>query len=152
LRAQTIWNLPVFANDEVNQIYPSRNYGWPLVICKANDPRYVDPVSCTGDNETWAPSGCSFYKPEGASAGNLFDGWKYSFFIATLRGEHLHRFLFNSQTGFVEASEKLLQGSFERLRDVLQGPDGLLYILTSNRDGRGSPAPKDDRIIRLRPL
>jgi dienelactone hydrolase len=40
---------------------------------------------------------------------------------------------------------------FGRLRDVVQGPDGLLYILTSNRDGRGSPTPNDDRIIRLRP-
>jgi len=140
-----------FANDEVNQIDPGRNYGWPPVVCKANDARFVDPVFCTGDNETWAPSGCSFYKPDEASAGNVFDGWKYSFFIATLRGEHLHRFLLNSQTGSIEASEKLLQGSFGRLRDVVQGPDGLLYILTSNRDGRGSPTPNDDRIIRLRP-
>jgi glucose/arabinose dehydrogenase len=140
-----------FANDEVNQIEPGRNYGWPLVVCKANDPRFVDPVICTGDNETWAPSGGSFYRPEKASPDNLFDEWKYSFFIATLRGEHLHRFLFNSQTGAIEGSEKLLQGSFGRLRDVIQGPDGLLYILTSNRDGRGSPTPNDDRIIRLRP-
>jgi glucose/arabinose dehydrogenase len=140
-----------FANDEVNQIEPGRNYGWPLVICKANDPRYADPVFCTGDNETWAPSGCSFYKPEKESQENVFGDWKYSFFIATLRGEHLHLFSFNSQTGAVEASEKLLQGSFGRLREVVQGPDGLLYILTSNRDGRGSPAPNDDRIIRLQP-
>ena len=140
-----------FANDEVNLIEPGRNYGWPLVICKANDPRFVDPEFCTGENETWAPSGCSFYKPEKASPENQFDEWKYSLFIATLRGEHLHRFLFNSQTGAIEESEKLLQGSFGRLRDVVQGPDGLLYILTSNRDGRGSPTANDDRIIRLRP-
>jgi len=140
-----------FANDEVNLIEPGRNYGWPLVICKANDSRFVDPVFCTGDNETWAPSGCGFYKPEKAPPENQFTEWKYNLFIATLRGEHLHRFLFNSQTGAIEDSEKLLQGSFGRLRDVVQGPDGLLYILTSNKDGRGSPAPNDDRIIRLRP-
>lgn len=140
-----------FANDEANQINPGRNYGWPLIICKANDPRFADPVFCTGDNETWAPSGCSFYSPEKTSPENLIDEWEYSFFIATLRGEHLHRFMFNSQTGAIEGSEKLLQGSFGRLRDAVQGPDGLLYILTSNRDGRGSPAPNDDRILRLRP-
>jgi len=140
-----------FANDEVNQIDAGGNYGWPFAICKPNDPRFVDPVFCTGDNETWAPSGCSFYRLGEASAENLLNDWKYSFFIATLRGEHLHRFLFNSQTGAIEGSEKLLEGSFGRLRDVVQGPDGLLYILTSNRDGRGSPTPNDDRIIRLRP-
>jgi len=141
-----------FANDEVNQIEPSRNYGWPLVICRSNDSRFVDPVFCTGDNVTWAPSGCSFYKPEKGSTESLFHDWEYSLFIATLRGEHLHRFRFNSQTGAIEANEELLKGSFGRLRDVVQGPDGLLYILTSNMDGRGSPAPNDDRIIRLRPL
>ena len=42
------------------------------------------------------------------------------------------------------------QGSFGRLRDVIEGPDGALYVATSNRDGRGSPASNDDRILRLR--
>ncbi len=47
--------------------------------------------------------------------------------------------------------ERLLDGTFGRLRDVVVGPDGYIYICTNNRDGRGSPASADDRIIRLSP-
>jgi glucose/arabinose dehydrogenase len=47
--------------------------------------------------------------------------------------------------------ETFLKGQFGRLRDVVVGPDGMLYVLTSNRDGRGSPASSDDRIIRVNP-
>jgi len=45
--------------------------------------------------------------------------------------------------------EKLLSGRFGRLRDVLVAPNGDVYLATSNRDGRGSPASDDDRILRL---
>ena len=135
-----------FANDEINLIQSGKNYGWPLAVGESNDPSFVNPVLYTGDNETWAPSGCSFYK------GSLLSEWKNSFFVATLRGLHLHRFLFDAQTGEIKVNEKLLAGGLGRLRDVVEGPDGLLYILTSNRDGRGSPAPNDDRILRLMPV
>jgi glucose/arabinose dehydrogenase len=47
--------------------------------------------------------------------------------------------------------ELILDGDFGRLRDVVVGPDGRLYIATSNRDGRGRPASGDDRIIRITP-
>ena len=134
------------ANDEVNVVEPGKNYGWPVVVCITNDSRFVNPIFCTGDNVTWAPSGCSFY------SGNMFPDWRNSFFVATLRGIHLHRFIFNPQTNRIQESERLLEGSFGRLRDAVQGPDGLLYVLTSNRDGRGSPVPNDDRILRLVPL
>ena len=45
--------------------------------------------------------------------------------------------------------EKYFAGQFGRMRDVVQGPDGALYILTNNRDGRGNPRQGDDRILRL---
>jgi glucose/arabinose dehydrogenase len=51
----------------------------------------------------------------------------------------------------VTALERLLDGTFGSLRDVVSGPDGLIYIATNNRDGRGSPAATDDRILRLVP-
>jgi glucose/arabinose dehydrogenase len=47
--------------------------------------------------------------------------------------------------------EMVLDGEFGRLRDVVVGPDGALYIATSNRDGRGRPASDDDRILRIVP-
>lgn len=133
-----------FAHDEVNLIQPGKNYGWPLVIGTSADPRYVNPIYNTGD-ATWAPSGCSFYN------GNKFPAWKNSLFVATLRGVHLHRFEFDQQTGQVKSHEALLVNEFGRLRDVILGPDGFLYLLTSNRDGRGSPKPDDDRLLRIVP-
>jgi glucose/arabinose dehydrogenase len=52
----------------------------------------------------------------------------------------------------IAAEEPLLQDSYGRLRTVVEGPDGDLYVLTSNRDGRGEPVPGDDRILRVVPL
>src|SRR5687767_10600405 len=48
------------------------------------------------------------------------------------------------------SEERLLVQRFGRLRDVVQGPDGWLYVVTSNRDGRGQPRPGDDKLLRLR--
>jgi glucose/arabinose dehydrogenase len=49
----------------------------------------------------------------------------------------------------VEKVELLYKGELGRLREVSQGPDGYLYLCTSNRDGRGSPSPEDDLIVRI---
>jgi glucose/arabinose dehydrogenase len=46
----------------------------------------------------------------------------------------------------------LLQGTYGRIRDMIQGPDGYLYVATSNRDGRTTARAEDDRVLRLRPL
>ena len=131
-----------FAHDEINLIQPGKNYGWPIIVGKGNDPRFVDPLIDTGD-ETWAPSGASFY------SGDQIPQWKDSFFVATLRGVHLHRIVFSAQGDSVVFQEKLYDSEFGRLRDVLTGPDGALYVVTNNTDGRGSPRPNDDRILRL---
>jgi glucose/arabinose dehydrogenase len=64
---------------------------------------------------------------------------------------HLHRILFDSSGTGVANEEKLFQDRYGRLRDVVNGPEGALYISTSNRDGRGSPIQTDDRILKVVP-
>lgn len=131
------------ARDEVNLIIKGRNYGWPEVRGIASRDGFTDPLLESG-SDTWAPSGASFY------SGPLED-WVNSFFFAALRGRHLHRVVFNEAFDEVKHHEKLYDGAYGRLRHVAQGPGGELYLLTSNRDGRGSPSPSDDRIIKLEP-
>ncbi len=70
--------------------------------------------------------------------------------MAGLRGQTLWR-LDLDESGAVIDREPLLQGEAGRLRHVTQAPDGSLWVLTSNRDGRGNPIPDDDRILRLAP-
>ena len=134
-----------FAHDEVNVIEPGKNYGWPKVVGDETDPRYTNPILHTGD-ETWAPSGASFYNSDNIPQ------WENKYFIATLRGNHLRMLDLDIENNKVISSEALFQGEFGRLRDASVGPDGNLYILTSNRDGRGSPEPTDDRILRIIPV
>ncbi|MEM1946678.1 MAG: PQQ-dependent sugar dehydrogenase [Candidatus Caldarchaeum sp.] len=130
-----------FAHDEVNIVVSGGNYGWPTVIGDEAGPGFIKPVLHSG-LETWAPSGCCFY-----SSGEISQ-WNGGFFFATLRGQHLHCIIFNEKNNVV-MHFKLFEGVFGRLRDVVAGPDSALYILTSNRDGRGSPAVEDDRILRV---
>jgi glucose/arabinose dehydrogenase len=130
--------------DEVNLIEPGQNYGWPNVEGNGGEAQgYVDPIS------TWATSEAS---PSGAAV--LTSGgipqWQGDFFMAALRGERLWR-LDLDENGAVAGREELLTGQAGRLRHVTQAPDGSLWILTNNRDGRGSPIPDDDRILRLAP-
>ncbi|MFQ5871890.1 MAG: PQQ-dependent sugar dehydrogenase, partial [Candidatus Geothermarchaeales archaeon] len=131
-------------HDEVNLIQPGKNYGWPLAVGQTGDPRFVEPLFETGD-DTLAPSGISFYH------GGLLP-WRGVLFMAGLRGSRLHMlFLSGDGSPAVDSDEALFQGVYGRLRDVLQGPDGFLYFSTSNRDGRGTPAASDDRILRITP-
>ena len=134
-----------FAHDEINVIEPGKNYGWPKVVGDETDPRYTNPILHTGD-ETWAPSGASFYNSD-----NIPE-WENKYFIATLRGNHLRMLDLDIENNEVISSEALFQGEFGRLRDARVGPDGNLYILTSNHDGRGLPEPNDDRILRIIPI
>lgn len=131
-----------FAHDEVNLIVPGGNYGWPHVIGTGGGGKYIDPIIESG-LETWAPSGCSFY------SGRWNEEWRNDLLFATLRGEHLHRLTLDEDGRTVVRTEKYLSGTYGRLRDVVEGPDGSIYLLTSNRDGRGSPRPNDDRILRI---
>ena len=133
------------AHDEVNVIVPGENYGWPDVIGDEIIEGLQSPILHTGE-DTWAPSGAEFYH------GKKIPQWSGKYFVATLRGSHLHMINFDLQNNSVVSHQKIFQGEFGRLRDVQTGPDGFLYILTSNQDGRGSPGTNDDRILRVVPI
>jgi len=133
------------AHDEINVIIPGSNYGWPDIIGDETQDGLVNPILHTGQ-DTWAPSGAEFYY------GDKFPDWNGKYFVATLRGNHLHLIDFDLKNNLVLSDERLFQGEFGRLRDVQTGPDGFLYILTSNHDGRGDPKTNDDKILRIIPL
>ncbi|MGY5147703.1 MAG: PQQ-dependent sugar dehydrogenase [Candidatus Nitrosopumilus sp. bin_7KS] len=133
------------AHDEINQIIAGANYGWPHIIGDEEKENMQNPILHSGE-DTWAPSGSEFYQ------GDKIPQWTGKYFVATLRGNHLHMIEFNLQNNSVTSHEKLFQDEFGRLRDVQTGPDGFLYILTSNQDGRGSPKINDDKILRIVPI
>jgi glucose/arabinose dehydrogenase len=133
------------AHDEINVIVSGANYGWPDIIGSETMDGLVTPIMNTGD-DTWAPSGAEFYD------GDKIPKWNGKYFVATLFGNHLHMIDFDLEKNKVISDQKLFDGEFGRLRDVTTGPDGYLYILTSNQDGRGTPEINDDRILRIVPL
>ena len=115
--------------DELNRIVPGGNYGWPDAEGPSDDPAFVNPVA------TWSTSDAS-------PSGLAIQGDRA--YLACLRGAKLYRISLDGS-----APQALLAGEFGRLRAVVVAPDQALWVLTSNRDGRGSPAPSDDRILRL---
>ncbi|TSC86067.1 MAG: hypothetical protein G01um10147_1005 [Microgenomates group bacterium Gr01-1014_7] len=119
------------ATDEVNLIEEGKNYGWPTTRGEQKQQGMQEPVLQSG-SDTWAPAGATFYK------GSVYFGG--------LKGQALYQF--NIDT--LELKEHFKR-QFGRIRDVVLGPDNMLYITTSNRDGRGNPAPDDDKIIRINP-
>ena len=131
------------ANDEINIIMPGGNYGWPRVYGSGSDPEFIDPLIFTGD-DTWAPSGICFY------TGDKISEWKNCLLVANLRGNHLKVVhLKTPQYISVEKIETYYHNVLGRLRDVQVGPDGNLYLCTSNTDGRGQPNHYDDLILRI---
>jgi glucose/arabinose dehydrogenase len=127
-------------HDEVNLIVAGANYGWPTVWGVAGDARFSDPVLESGPSTTWAPAGATFVTA-GAFRGSLV--------FASLAGQHLHRVVFATDGRTVLLEERLLATTYGRLRDVIEGPDGALYVTTSNKDGRAFPKPDDDKILRV---
>ncbi len=132
-------------HDEIDRVVPGGNYGWPLAAGFDGDPRFIRPVLESGGG-AWAPSSALFYN------GDRLSAWKGSFFYGALIGSHLGRVVLQGpEYRTVVTHEKLLQGVFGRIRATAQGPDGYLYFVTSNTDGRsGAQArPGDDRLLRV---
>jgi quinoprotein glucose dehydrogenase len=140
----------LFANDEVNVIVKGGNYGWAEVVGAPGQTPYLDPLIVW--KKTTPPSGMTF------CTGKLRPQFKNDLFVATLKSEALIRITMQREGGLyrVKAIERWFahddsRGKFGRLRDAVEGPEGAIYFLTSNRDGRGNPTPGDDRIYRILP-
>jgi len=119
--------------DEVNQIVPGGNYGWPTVEGRSTDTRFRNPIV------VWSTA-------EASPSGAAIDG--STLYVAALRGQRLWSVPLDGNGG-AGTPTALLQGQYGRLRTVQRAPDGSLWIATSNRDGRGSPVASDDRVIRF---
>ena len=121
------------ATDELNIIEKGRNYGWPEIRGSQKKEGMVTPVAESGD-DTWAPASAAY-----------LDG---SVFFTGLRGQALYEAKIDGSSVVLKEH---LKGELGRIRNVIAGPGSLLYIATSNRDGRSIPLAGDDRIVRVNP-
>jgi len=144
-------DLGLCCNDEVDLVQQGGFYGWPAwaASTRTSYPQgslpgaRVPPVAESGRSTAWAPSGMTFYAPSRDELPTLL--------LAELKGEALRRFIIDAaDPAKVTSQEIVLQGQ-GRLRDAVAGPDGCLYVLTSNRDSRGTPRGGDDQVLRLCP-
>jgi len=119
--------------DELNQIKPGGNYGWPEVEGKSDDTKYVNPIAQWHTNDA-SPSGIAY--AEG------------SIWMAGLRGERLWRIPLRGTEAAADP-QAFLKGTYGRLRTVVSAGGDKLWLVTSETDGRGTPKSGDDRILEL---
>ncbi|KFM14906.1 quinoprotein glucose dehydrogenase [Marine Group I thaumarchaeote SCGC RSA3] len=122
-------------NDEINIILAGKNYGWPEQECLGNE-NFENALLCY--DPSIEPGGILFY------TGDKFD-FEFPFIMASMRASNVY------QVDFEEglSSQKSILSGIGRVRDVVQGPDGYLYVITSNTDGKGFPDAADDKLLRI---
>ena len=131
-----------FGGDEVNILESGKNYGWPEIHHTETRSGMESPL--LEYTPACAPGSAMFY------SGSMFPAFNGNFFFGCLRGARIIRVTLDGRR--VVNQENLLEGSYGRIREMEQGPDGYIYFSTSNRDGRGSAAKDDDRIMRIVPV
>jgi glucose/arabinose dehydrogenase len=134
--------------DELNLIRPMVNYGWPVVGYGVN---YTTGLAIHAGThregmqqpaQVWVPSigisGLMIY------TGDKFPSWKGNFFVGGMAGQHVARLAYDPKRGFT--GRELLAADLGRIRDIRQGPDGFIYLVTDDRDGKPTP------VLRLEPV
>ncbi|MBT4490202.1 MAG: PQQ-dependent sugar dehydrogenase [Rhodospirillaceae bacterium] len=145
-RTGKLWTVEhgAMGGDEINIPLPGRNYGWPVIAYGRHYSGYKIGVGSRAEgmeqpayywDPSIAPSGMAFY------TGDRFPKWRGNLFVGALKFRLLVRLTLDGEK--VIAEERLLEDLEERIRDVRQGPDGLIYLLTDSGDGR---------ILRLEPV
>lgn len=139
-------------DDEVNRIRKGANYGWPRVqgycdlpaekeFCEQND--VVEPLAAW--TPTLAVCGLDYYNSD------AIPQWKNSLLMTCLKADKLVQLSLSNDGTTVTGQQDFFVRRYGRLRDLCISPDGRVFIATSNRDGRGNPAQRDDRIIEISP-
>lgn len=123
-------------NDEINLVRGGQNYGWPIQQC-SNGEEFVDAIACY--DPRIEPGGIVFY------AGDKLD-LQNDMIMAVMAPKHLDKLEIN-ENGII--SQNSILSGLGRIRDVMEGADGYLYLITSNTDGKGFPDSKDDRLVRI---
>jgi glucose/arabinose dehydrogenase len=140
-------DLGLCCHDSIYQVRQDGFYGWPWWAANvrtsysAGTPPARTPPIAESDDSTWAPSGIAFF--------TAHKGERPTLIIAELRGQALRRLVIDPSNPSQVTGNSVVFSDAGRMRDVEPGPDGCLYALTSNRDGRGSPGSSDDRVLKL---
>ena len=127
--------------DEVNIVERGKNYGWPTIYGNRTQAGLEPPL--LEYSPACAPASGMFYN------GSQLPAFKGNFFFGCLAGKRIIRVVLDGRK--VVSQEDLLKDTYGRIREIEEGPDGFIYFSTSNRDGRGSAAKDDDRIMRIVP-
>ena len=122
-------------NDEINLIQAGKNYGWPEEQC-SGDKFFEDALLCY--DPSIEPGGILYYSGDSLN-------FESSFIMASMRAANLYQLDFEEGL----SSQKSILSGIGRVRDVVQGPDGSLYVITSNTDGKGFPDSMDDKLLRI---
>ena len=124
-------------NDEINLIIAGKNYGWPDVECYSTNVEFVNPLKCF--DPSLEPGGIIFYSGDKLDLENFM-------ILASQKASNLYKVELDENGMNLDGS--ILSG-VGRIRDVAQGPDGYLYVITSNTDGKAFPSDDDDKLLRI---